>query len=78
MRRAFLNNQLIWTFNETVHNRDYIATEHIYEAKSVTRMIGELQMIMMNPQLIEESLKLQHTAALAEQTAAYKFNFMLE
>ena len=78
VRRAFLNNQLIWTFNETVHNRDYIATEHIYEAKSVTRMIGELQMIMMNPQLIEESLKLQHTAALAEQTAAYKFNFMLE
>lgn len=75
VRRAFLNNQLILSFNETVHNRNYVAAEHIFDSKYVNRMIAELQMIMMNPQLIEENIKLQHAAALAEQTAAYKFNF---
>jgi len=71
VKRAFLNNQLIFAFNETIHNRNYIATEHIFDAKNVNRMIADIQMIMMNPQLIEESLKLQHAAAMAEQTAAY-------
>ena len=71
VKRAFLNNQLIFAFNETIHNRNYIATEHIFDSKHVNRMIADIQMIMMNPQLIEESLKLQHMAAMAEQTAAY-------
>lgn len=71
VKRAFLNNQLIFAFNETIHNRNYIATEHIFDSKHVNRMIADIQMIMMNPQLIEESLKLQHAAAMAEQTAAY-------
>ena len=71
VKRAFLNNQLIFAFNETTHNRNYIATEHIFDSKHVNRMIADIQMIMMNPQLIEESLKLQHAAAMAEQTAAY-------
>lgn len=72
VRRAFLNNQLIFAFNETIHNRNYVAAEHIYDSKYVNRMIADLQMVIMNPRLIEESLKLQHTAALAEQTEAYK------
>ena len=76
VRRAFFNNQLIFAFNETIHNRNYIAAEHVYDSQHVNRMIGELQMIMMNPQLMEESIKLQHNAALAEQTVAYKFNFL--
>ena len=71
VKRAFLNNQLIFAFNETIHNRNYIATEHIFDSKHINRMIADIQMIMMNPQLIEESLKLQHAAAMAEQTAAY-------
>lgn len=78
VRRAFLNNMLIMAFEQTIHNRDYIASDYIYDAGNIAHMLGELQMIMMNPQMIEESLKLQHAAALAEQTAAYKFNFLKE
>ena len=71
IKRAFLNNQLIFAFNETIHNRNYIANEHIYDSKYVNRMIADIQTIMMNPHLLEDSIKLQHAAALAEETAAY-------
>ena len=71
IKQAFLNNQLIFAFNETIHNRNYIAADHIYDSKDVKRMIADIQMNMINPQLLEESIKLQHEAALAEQSAAY-------
>lgn len=71
LRRAFLNNHLIFAFNETVHNRDYVAEESIYPAKEVTRMIEDIQAAMCGEAVLNERLRRQKDAAFAESAQKY-------
>ncbi len=75
VRRAFLGNLLICAFQETAHNRDYVAKGHIYPAAEAERMFSDIKAMMEDGELLEKHLKMQHKAALAEDKAAYSFLF---
>ena len=69
--RAFLHNQFILAFEETVHNRDYVAERWIYPVKEWERMVDDVQEIMENEELLERCLERQREEALAEDAGAY-------
>ncbi len=71
VRQAFLHNQLIFAFQETIHNRDYVAAEHVYPAANAKQMITDVKAILEDAKLLKEHLKKQHEAAAAEEAEAY-------
>ncbi len=72
VRRAFLNNQLIFAFEETVHNRNFVAEAHIYRASDVERLIVDVKKAMKDGDALERWLKRQHEAAMAETVERYR------
>lgn len=74
--RAFLQNQLILGFRETLHNKDYIAEEHIYSEVEPEKLIGELHRLAVDGEALEQELAKQHEAALAENTESYYNQFI--
>ncbi len=73
VRRAFLENQLIFAFEETAHNRNYVAKELLYPAADVRRLISDVRAFMKNSGLMEMHLGKQHQMAMAEKETAYRF-----
>lgn len=71
VRRAFLHNQLIFAFEETVHNRNYIAEAHIYPSSSVDRMIADVKKTAKDEAVLERRLKKQRDEAMAETVERY-------
>lgn len=71
VRRAFLNNQLIFAFGETVHNRDYVAEEHIYPVNEFKKMVSDISLALADEAVLEDGLKKQRDAALAETAERY-------
>ncbi|MCI8927209.1 MAG: accessory Sec system glycosylation chaperone GtfB [Lachnospiraceae bacterium] len=71
VRRAFLNNQLIFAFAETVHNRDYVTKEYIYPASEFKRMVSDASLALADEAVLEDGLKKQRDAALAETAERY-------
>lgn len=69
--RAFLHNHLIFAFEETAHNRDYVAKERIYPVRNWEGMVGDIRVIMRNKKLMERCLQRQQEAALAEDGGGY-------
>lgn len=70
--RAFQNNQLILAFQETLHNRDYTAVEHIFEAKDVQAMIRKIRETMQDAEAMDRHLHIQRAAAYAETEESYR------
>lgn len=70
-RRAFVNNQLIFAFKETVHRKEYVAEEHIYGTAEVDNMLSEIKMILLDKELICSHVNLQHEWAMDENIEAY-------
>lgn len=71
LRRAFLQNQLIFAFEETVHNREIIAGEHIFTTNDTDKMIECIRKILSNEGIRKEHVLLQQKAAMAEDTDSY-------
>ena len=71
VRRAFLNNQLIFAFAETVHNRDYVAEEHIYPVNEFKKMVSDISLALADEAVLGEGLKRQKEVALAETAEGY-------
>ncbi|XCP84452.1 accessory Sec system glycosylation chaperone GtfB [Roseburia hominis] len=71
VRTAFLYNHLIFAFEETAHNREYVADAHIYPAEEFNRMIADVEAAMENVTFMERHLDMQHKEALAEKTEMY-------
>lgn len=69
--RAFLHDQLIFAFEETVHNREFVADRHIYPAEAFDRMISDIRRVMGDAELMKAHLKMQHDDALVEEKEAY-------
>lgn len=69
--RAFLNKQLIFAFQETVHNKEYIASDHIYHITEFERMVSDIQGVMKNKSVMNAHLKKQWTEAMAETRQSY-------
>ncbi len=72
VRRAFMNNQLIFAFEETAHNRDYVAEAYIYPAGGVHHMIADARKAMKDREALEQGLARQHEAATAETVERYR------
>lgn len=69
IKTAFLNNQLILGFNITVHNKQYIADQHIFaDCMSMFKTIREA---IDNNDAMESKLELQRMAAMSENGADY-------
>lgn len=72
VRRAFLNNQLIFAFEETIHNRDYIAKEQIYAAKDADKMISDVRATIKEVSMLASRLRKQRETALVEHPEDYR------
>lgn len=71
--RAFLENQLIFAFRETLHNPDCVAKEHIYPADEADKMIAEIKQAMNKKTVMNKQIKIQHEAAMVETKDSYSF-----
>ena len=71
VEKAFLHNHLIYAFKETLHNADYVATEHICAKDNVDAMIVELRRVMNDENSLKEKIKVQHDFALLENKGKY-------
>ena len=69
--RAFLHNQLIFAFEETVHNRDYVVETQIYPAGRSDRLIHDLRKAMEDAEVLEQRIQSQHETAMAEAPERY-------
>ena len=68
---AFLYDQLIFAFEETVHNRRYVADEHIYPVKDFDRMVWDIRSTIGSKEQMDRHLEMQHRDAVAEEKEAY-------
>lgn len=71
--RAFLNNQLILAFKETLHSGDYVAEEHRYSIDTLETMVADIQRLCGDSVLFEQQLEVQRDWALAETKEQYIF-----
>lgn len=72
VRRAFLHNHLIFAFEETLHNGEYVADEHIYPAAEFERMVSDIRAVMEDSTVMEQHLERQRRHALSEDVEAYE------
>ena len=63
VRRAFFCNQLIFAFQKTVHNREFVADEHIYLVENFEKMVITIKEMLTNKNLLDYHLERQHKAA---------------
>lgn len=69
VKQAFLHDQLILGFEQTLHNKMFIASEHIF--KEHETMLSVLKKIMGNEALLQKRLNLQKRKAMSEKATAY-------
>ena len=69
VKQAFLHNQLILGFKQTLHNKAFIASEHVFDNQNI--MIDFLNKVMGNKDAIYRQIDLQKKTAMSEETAAY-------
>ena len=72
VENAFMHNQLIMAFNETIHNRNYIAKEHIYNISDYMSMVDDLKELLKDKELLDNHIEMQHSFAGVEKTKVYK------
>lgn len=70
--RAFLHNQLIFAFDETLHNGEYVAEEHIYSVAEFEKMVSDIRAVMANEASLDQHLEKQRRHALAENVERYE------
>ena len=68
---AFLYNQLIFGFSNTIHNWDYVAQEHIYQTSETNKLIEELAACIEDFDLMEDHLYIQQQFAMAEEEYSF-------
>ncbi len=67
---AFLHNQLIVGFANTLHNKKYIANEHVFT--NADEMIQFINKVETNQEDFKKELDIQKKYAMAESSADYK------
>ncbi len=69
--QAFLNNHMVVAFEETAHNRNYVAQQHIYKMDDVDAMIAKLKLLMADESVAAGFIKDQHGWAMLESVETY-------
>lgn len=72
VKKAFINNLLVFGFQETLHNRFFTAPEHVYTKETAGKMIERVRELLAEPEKIEECLANQRLAAVAETPEKYR------
>ena len=62
--KAFIYNNLIFAFEETVHRRKYIAKENIYLSDNFEQMISDIKAVIGDEDLLEQRLDRQRKEAM--------------
>lgn len=75
VKQAFLHDQLILGFKETLHNKAFISEEHVFGGYEA--LIAFLNEIMGNEAMIRERLDQQKRAAMSEEPKTYADLFKL-
>lgn len=68
---AFLHNQLIFAFEETVHSRRYVADGHIYPLKDFDRMVLDIKNTIESTEQMNRHLEMQYNGAMVEEKETY-------
>ena len=71
VEKAFLHNQLIFAFQETLHNASYVAQEHIYPKSKVNELITDIKSVLSDSALLKGYLERQHDVAMLETKETY-------
>lgn len=71
VHRAFLNRMLIFGVKEYVHNRNYIAKEHIFESGQIGGLIEAVKLALESPEKRKEALRRQEETALSLDREAF-------
>lgn len=71
VNKAFLHNHLIFAFEETIHNREYIAPEHIYKASDMEKMVQDIKCMLLDGEKVEAHLEIQRQWAMSEREGSY-------
>jgi len=71
VEKAFLHNQLIFAFKETLHNARYVPQEHIFTTDRANELVTDLKSVMGNTALLKEGLERQRTFAMLETKETY-------
>ena len=72
VHRAFLNNQLIVGFEETMHNAYYTADTNTFPETEYKDMAEALNIALQMPQMIDEALQMQREWALSASMQDYQ------
>lgn len=72
VERAFLNNQMIFAFQETVHRPEYTAKEYIYSASEADHLIVQAKASIYGATLTDIHLLKQKETATMENVKAYQ------
>lgn len=72
VHRAFLNNQLIIAFEETMHNAYYTADTNTFPVNEYRELAEALNTALQVPQIIDQALQMQLHAALSADAADYQ------
>lgn len=72
VERAFLNNQMIFAFQETAHRPEYTAKDYIYPASEADRLISQAKASIYGATLADIHLLKQKETATTENVKAYQ------
>lgn len=72
VQRAFLHNHLIFAFQETAHNADFVAEEYTFPAAEWERMKKDVEAAMTDEKVLGNMLQKQKKAAMAETAKNYR------
>lgn len=76
VKQAFLHDQLILGFRQTLHNREFVLEEHVFDGYEA--MAEFLKGIMGDKNKIDARIKSQKRLAMSEETTAYADLFKLK
>lgn len=73
-RKAFIHNQLILGFRQTLHGAEYMATENIFDADDYLNLVNRLRKLLTDNKLLDEAIISQQKAGLTALKEDYIFN----
>ena len=69
VKQAFLHNQLILGFKNTLHNRQFVPEGHVFDSHEA--LAAFLNQVMGREEMIREQIDLQKKEAMSEEAAMY-------
>lgn len=71
VQRAFLHNQVIYAFRNTLHNENFLPEEQIYQPEDVERMAADIRTVIADPRQMDLRVDRQRIAAMAESAESF-------